>query len=198
MLKKILTGLLCSSLLLSCTNSLQDENKNDNQGVVETSNGVLQNLDYRDDDKVIYNPDMGFYYRATIAKCTPSGIENTDKVIEYINYTTNTFAQSDNSFNVNNLWGYIFDLVHLEFDLSELSGTSNESGQDYEELNLTGIDDIFNALRTNHKTAIIRFAYDKNYDNPVRRKCRRNKYGKHIIGSRQKNCHHGSDRNNLP
>ena len=165
MLKKILTGLLCSSLLLSCTNSLQDENKNDNQGVVETSNGVLQNLDYRDDDKVIYNPDMGFYYRATIAKCTPSGIENTDKVIEYINYTTNTFAQSDNTFNVNNLWGYIFDLVHLEFDLSELSGTSNESKQDYEELNLTGIDDIFNALRTNHKTAIIRFAYDKDYAN---------------------------------
>ncbi len=170
MLKKILTGLLCSSLFLSCTNLLQAENlqKSQKQEEKKLTNTLEQQLDFSDSNDVIYNPDIGFYYRAPIAVCTPSGISNVDKVVEYIGYKTNTFASTNNTFNVNEMWDYKFDLVQLEFDLSALSATSNVDGKDYENLDLTGIDYIFNALRTNHKTAIIRFAYDNNYDNNLR------------------------------
>ena len=170
MLKKIVTGLLCSSVLLSCTNSLGKNEPQELQQEEENklTNTLEQQLDFSDSNDVIYNPDIGFYYRAPIAVCTPSGISNVDKVVEYIGYKTNTFASTENSFDTSKMWNYIFDLVHLEFDLSALSATSNVDGKDYENLDLTGIDDIFNALRTNHKTAIIRFAYDNNYDNNLR------------------------------
>ena len=68
MLKKFFTVLLCSSVLLSCSASLQNEKGSEetNTDGFETEqheegiNYVKQNIDYTDSNKIIYN--LNFCY----------------------------------------------------------------------------------------------------------------------------------------
>ena len=59
MLKKVFTFLLCSSMLLACSASLQ-KNK-DSERSDEAIRKVHSNCEFQDSGEVIFNPDMGFY-----------------------------------------------------------------------------------------------------------------------------------------
>ena len=110
--------------------------------------------------KVIYNPDMGFYCLQSV-KVEPDGISNLDDIRENASEKTKKVADSNYAYNKN----YKFDLVHLEFDISDFSGRVNKN----EDLELTSsalndIRAVLKAYRDNEKTVIVRFAYDPGYE----------------------------------
>ena len=59
MLKRTISVLLCSSVLFGCSASLQKER--DPERGEEQIRSVHPDLEFKDSEKIIFNPDMGFY-----------------------------------------------------------------------------------------------------------------------------------------
>lgn len=94
--------------------------------------------------RIIYNPDMGFYSAETITVQADGSVNKTsvgraDFLDEKGNYDPNAN----------------FNLIHLKVDISECKNLSH--------LDLSEIDTLLSNLEKAEQTAVIRFAYDKEY-----------------------------------
>ena len=178
MLKKFFTVLLCSSVLLSCSASLQnekgsEETNTDGSETEQHEEGITyvkQNIDYTDSNKIIYNPDMGFY-SALDLRVLPTGVYDCSwKCIVIKDESGNETKKYEGSYSSDAK----FDLLHLKFDLSAFSDNAireiNSDGTtvkgntgDLTQAALDGIDQILQAVEDAGKTSIVRFCYDYKY-----------------------------------
>ncbi|MBP5519796.1 MAG: DUF4832 domain-containing protein [Treponema sp.] len=162
----IFTDFLCILLLTGCLNvnffnSADSKNEeNDFSGVLEYNENELsfvkQSISYVDSDAIIYNPDMGFYSAETVKIAANGSISNLSDVNDEINYKSDKVYSYKSSTH--------FNLVHLKVDISAFSGRVNGTDKDVENLNLSNLKSILQNARENNKTIIIRFAYDKDYN----------------------------------
>lgn len=147
---KILFGLSCAMLLLSC--KVEPDPVEEDTSSSENSTIPYQELPETlrhvqtvnaDDDRVIYNPDMGFY--------------SAEDITIHANGSLSTTSTSTATFLKNGAYksSAKFDLVHLKVDIAEFNNT--------ETLNLSALDSLLKSMKTKGQTAIIRFAYDKGY-----------------------------------
>ena len=121
--------------LLSCGSDSDDDNTRS-----ESYNQDISSSSAR----VIYNPDMGFYSAETISVQADGSVNKT--LVEKA-----SFLDEKGSYNSN----ATFNLIHLKIDISQCRNLSH--------LNLSGIDTLLSNLEKAEQTAVIRFAYDKNY-----------------------------------
>lgn len=164
MLKKVFTVLLCSSMLLSCSASLQK--KKDFEGRDEEITKVHSNCKFEDSGEVIFNPDMGFY---SVVKA----IVSKDNIIMNDDYKNRLDKHNpicmDGVYPKNDepLYTAQFDQLLIEFDISAFS-TRNGGIEvlDGEKVHLPieKIKDVLNRVNTSGKTALIRFAYDPDFE----------------------------------
>ena len=164
MLKKFVTVLFCTSMLLSCSASLQEDD--DSDGSEEAIRSVHQNLDYTDSGKVIFNPDMGFYsvVKATVTQNDISIEEEYKKRLENHNPICEDGVYPEKN---NPLWSAAFDQLLIEFDISAFSkrngGTESINGEKVH-LPVNEIKDVLNRVKSAGKTALIRFSYDPEFN----------------------------------
>lgn len=121
--------------LLSCGSDSDDDNTRS-----ESYNQDISSSSAR----VIYNPDMGFYSAETIAVTSSGKIDTTS--IE-----SASFLDEKASYNSD----ATFNLIHLKIDISQCKNLTH--------LDLSGINTLLSNLEKAEQTAVIRFAYDKNY-----------------------------------
>lgn len=124
------------------------------------SKSIAQELSFQDSNKIIYNPDMGFYCLQGIA-VTTEGISNLSDIQ---NAANNGTSKLDSEGNYSS--SAQFDLVHLEFDISAFSGRVNKKGDILLSDTPHALEDIKTVLgyyRSAEKNVIVRFAYDPNY-----------------------------------
>lgn len=110
-----------------------------------------------DDNRIINNPDMGFYRSYTV-KVTTNGISNMDEIIKDLKNIDN-----DSSFKTN--FNYAkelkFSQIQLVVDISDFSGWRNIAKDvNLDERILSGLKDIFELLNENGKTVITRFDFN--------------------------------------
>lgn len=122
--------------LLSCGSDSDDDNTRS-----ESYNQDISSSSAR----VIYNPDMGFYSAETINV-------QEDGSVNKISVEKASFLDEKGSYNSD----ATFNLIHLKIDISQCRNLSH--------LNLSGIDTLLSNLEKAEQTAIIRFAYDKDYE----------------------------------
>lgn len=101
---------------------------------------VRQNLNYTESTEKINNPDQGFY-RPISVKVTESGATYNGNII-----TAST------------------QLYHLRIDISAFSGAANGTADKLlTQEALSGVEGLLALLKTNRKSAVVRFAYDPYY-----------------------------------
>ena len=121
--------------LLSCGSDSDDDNTRSefyNQDISSSS------------DRVIYNPDMGFYSAETISVQVDGSVNKTS--VEKASFLDEKASYNSDA---------TFNLIHLKIDISQCRNLSR--------LDLSGIDTLLSNLEKAEQTAVIRFAYDKNY-----------------------------------
>lgn len=164
MLKKVFTVLLCSSMLLSCSASLQK--KKDFEERAEEIKKVHSNCKFEDSGEVIFNPDMGFYsvVKAIVSK---DNIIMNDDYINRLEKHNPICMDGVYPKNDEPLYTAQFDQLLIEFDISAFS-TRNGGIEvlDGEKVHLPieKIKDVLNRVNTSGKTALIRFAYDPDFE----------------------------------
>ncbi len=164
MLKRIVTVLMCSAVLLSCNSPFhKGKDPKEEEKIINT---VIQNLDYKDSGEVIFNPDMGFY-SVVSAKVTKDKIEIKDEYKNRLELHNpicedGVYPEKDNP-----LWEARFNQLLIEFDISSFSskngGVEKENGE-YVHLPIDEIRDVLNRVKLAGKTALIRFAYDPEFE----------------------------------
>lgn len=121
--------------LLSCGSDSDDDNTRS-----ESYNQDISSSSAR----VIYNPDMGFYSAETINVQEDGSVNKTS--VEKA-----SFLDEKGSYNSD----ATFNLIHLKIDISQCRNLSH--------LDLSKINTLLSNLEKAEQTAVIRFAYDKNY-----------------------------------
>ena len=188
---KILFGLSCAMLLLSC--KVEPDPVEEDTSSSENSTIPYQELPETlrhvqavnaDDDRVIYNPDMGFYSLASVR------VDRDGKLYKD-SYSAITNKSKPIKDNENFSSKATFDLIHLEVDISDFSAlgqklknaydgktsdfvhstvltayendTAEYKDYDMPSGKLNCLNEVFKDLQKNNKTVIIRFAYDPLY-----------------------------------
>ncbi|MBE6353458.1 MAG: DUF4832 domain-containing protein [Treponema sp.] len=160
-MKKVLFFLSSVLLCFSCKtqDSSEKEIVQENTASVSFVCGEL-----KDCNEVIFNPDMGFYSVIKV-KVTQTGVQDKSEIISLIKEDSNPlkgdYPESDEA-----LWDLSYNLLHLEFDISDYSKAVNGSSDIMElsEESLKGVREILSAFRGTEKTAVVRFAYDADFD----------------------------------
>ncbi len=164
MLKRTISVLLCSSVLFGCSASLQKER--DPERGEEQIRSVHPDLEFKDSEKIIFNPDMGFYSvvkaivtkdNITIKSSYKNRLENHNPIC-----TDGVYPEDNEVLNTAR-----FDQLLIEFDISSFStrndGTESLNGEKVH-LPVDEIKDVLNRVKAAGKTALIRFAYDPNFE----------------------------------
>ena len=125
--------------LLSCGS---DSESPSSEKLSENKNTTT--FEYEPSNDIIYNPDMGFYSAETISVQEDGSVNKTS--VERA-----SFLDDKGSYNLD----ATFNLIHLKIDISQCRNLSH--------LDLSGIDTLLSNLEKAEQTAVIRFAYDKNY-----------------------------------
>ena len=176
-MKKIgLFGMICAVSLLGCVQDIETSSsasETASRAVSASPNAlysVKQKINMEDCGAVIYNPDMGFY-RTGVVRITPKAINGTS--VSAVNVDTSEIdgiikskpvntEKNGSKYSANKTYG---NLIHLEFDISSFSKVTNKKADFSMEKNaLSAINQVFEKLKSNGKTAVIRFAYDPDYD----------------------------------
>jgi len=105
----------------------------------EKSDYIVQNLDYVETTEKVNNPDQGFY-RPIFVRLTESGATYNKNII-------NSGTQ----------------LYHLRTDISDFSTNGGGSDKPLSEQALNGFEELLKLLKERGKSAVVRFAYDRNY-----------------------------------
>lgn len=121
--------------LLSCGSDSDDDNMRS-----ESYNQDISSSSAR----VIYNPDMGFYSAETINVQEDGSVNKTS--VEKASFLDEKASYNSDA---------TFNLIHLKIDISQCKNLTH--------LDLSGIDTLLSNLEKAEQTAVIRFAYDKNY-----------------------------------
>ena len=164
MLKKVFTFLLCSSMLLACSASLQ-KNK-DSERRDEAIRKVHSNCEFQDSGEVIFNPDMGFYsvVKAIVKKDGITIEDGYKSRLEKHNpiCTDGVYPEKNDP-----LYTAKLNQLLIEFDISAFS-TRNDGIEVLEgekvHLPVDEIKDVLNQVRVAGKTALIRFGYDPDFE----------------------------------
>ncbi|MBP5520721.1 MAG: DUF4832 domain-containing protein [Treponema sp.] len=160
MIKKILPAVVLSLSLISCQMGLVNESNSDEisaRAVSRVSDkgeeGTLYDQKIKaDDNRIINNPDMGFYRSYTI-KVPSDGVLNTDKIISDLKRFDNDVTFESNYRYAENLK---INLIQLVVDISAFTDS-------FEESKLSFLNEVFDYLRQSEKSAIVRFKYNPFY-----------------------------------
>ena len=125
--------------LLSCGS---DSESPSSEKLPENKNTTT--FEYEPSNDIIYNPDMGFYSAETINVQADGSVNKTS--VERASFLDDKASYNSNA---------TFNLIHLKIDISQCRNLSH--------LDLSGIDTLLSNLEKAEQTAVIRFAYDKNY-----------------------------------
>lgn len=157
MIKKILPAVVLSLSLISCQMGLASGAKSDDASARAARNasaggeesGLYEQIIKADDNRIVNNPDMGFYRSYTV-KVSKEGITDTDKIINDLKSFDNDLTLESNYRYAENLR---INLIQLIVDVSSFTDTINES-------QLSGLNTIFDYFRESGKSAIVRFKYN--------------------------------------
>ena len=122
--------------LLSCGSDSDDDNTRS-----ESYNQDISSSSAR----VIYNPDMGFYSAETINVQEDGSVNKTS--VEKASFLDEKASYNSDA---------TFNLIHLKIDISQCKNLTH--------LDLSGINTLLSNLEKAEQTAVIRFAYDKDYE----------------------------------
>ncbi len=125
--------------LLSCGS---DSESPSSEKLPENKNATT--FEYEPSNDIIYNPDMGFYSAETINVQEDGSVNKTS--VERASFLDDKASYNSDA---------TFNLIHLKIDISQCRNLSH--------LDLSGIDTLLSNLEKAEQTAVIRFAYDKNY-----------------------------------
>lgn len=123
--------------LLSCSSDSDTDNTR--------TKSYRQDIDSSSSASTIYNPDMGFYSAETITVQADGSVNKTS--VEKASFLDEKASYNSDA---------TFNLIHLKIDISQCKNLSH--------LDLSGIDTLLSNLEKAGQTAVIRFAYDKDYE----------------------------------
>ena len=152
MIKKFLPAIVLSLSLISCQMDLINESKSDESSARAVSAkdeaGTLYEQKIKaDDNRIINNPDMGFYRSYTI-KVAKDGLPDTDAIISDLKNFDNDLTFESNYRYAENLK---INLIQLVVDISAFKDDT------FDESKLYFLNEVFDYLRQSGKSAIVRF-----------------------------------------
>ena len=158
MIKKFLPAIVLSLSLISCQMDLINESKSDESSARAVSAkdeaGTLYEQKIKaDDNRIINNPDMGFYRSYTI-KVAKDGLPDTDAIISDLKNFDNDLTFESNYRYAENLK---INLIQLVVDISAFKDDT------FDESKLYFLNEVFDYLRQSGKSAIVRFKYNPFY-----------------------------------
>ena len=164
MKKRIISGLLSSAVILSEFGGAFASVRASADTAVHEHDvrqlTAVSNISYTESTELTRNPYRGFYQHLQINYSR--GYGNVDMQQEYID-TLNDYAKKRDKKD--------FDLIHLRLDISDFSahkGVKNKNKDAYINTDTTDLEaalkELFDTLRKNGQSAVVRFAYDLDYE----------------------------------